>query len=129
MTDVDITQCTPDVPDPQAVVNKAIATARGKVADLDFRPVDFNMDVSKFFSFEMIGRILGKPDGLGYDMCAICDSGDIDGAIANSPFPNGAQDTIDGINGSLDGINSSIDGINSSIDGLQDQVNAIGDSA
>ena len=84
MTDADITQCTPDVPDPQAAVNKAIATARGKVADIDFRPVDFSMNVSKFFSFEMIGRILGKPDGLGYDMCAMCDSGDLDAVIANS---------------------------------------------
>jgi hypothetical protein len=107
----DISTCIPDTPDVQGEVNKAIATAKGKVADIDFRPVDFNLDVSKYFSFEMIGRILGKPDGLGYDMCAICDSGDLDAAIAGSPFPNGAQDTIDGINNSIDAVNDKVDNI------------------
>lgn len=103
--------CTPEVPDVQSAVDKAIETARGKVADLDFRPVDFSMDVSKFFSFDMFGRLLGKPDGLGYDMCEICgDSGSgIDGAIGNSPFPDGAQDWADGINQSLQDQQQQID--------------------
>jgi hypothetical protein len=105
---VDISNCTPDVPDIQGEIDKGIATAKGKIADLDFRPVDFSMDLSKYFSFNMIGKILGKPSGLGYDMCAVCIDGDIDAAIAGSPFPDGGQSTIDGINGSIDGINSSL---------------------
>ena len=110
--------CVPDVPDVQSSANKAIATAKGKVADLDFRPVDFGLDINRFFTFDVFGRILGKPGGQGYDMCAICDSGDIDAAIAGSPFPNGAQDYVDGINSSVSGINSSLGSLQDQIDNL-----------
>ena len=119
----DIENCVPDVPDVQSSVDKAIATAKGKVADLDFRPVDFSLDISKFFTFDVFGRLLGKPDGMGYDMCAIADSGDVDAAIAGSPFPNGAQDTIDGINGSLTDLEGQIGGLEGQIGGLQGQIN------
>lgn len=99
----DINNCIPDIPDVQSSVNKAITTAKGKVADLDFRPVDFSLNINKFFTFEVFGRLLGKPDGMGYDMCAITDSDrTLDDAIAGSPFPNGAQDRLDEMQQQID---------------------------
>ena len=99
MSDVefeDFEDCIPDAPDVQAMLDKGIATAKGKIAALDFRPVDFNIDISKFFDFNMFGKLLGA-DGLGMDVCDHCINGtdfvDMDGGVF---IP--AQETIDGIN-------------------------------
>ena len=121
-----VENCIPDVPDVQSEIDKAVATAKGKVAEIDFRPVDFGMSeyIDKFLSFDLITKILGKPKGLGYELGKVTCDGDSSGSVfPESTFPNGAQDTIDGINSSIDGINSSIDGINSSLAGMQDQIN------
>ena len=116
--DIHFEECVPEVPDVQAILNEKKETLKGKIAELDFRPVDFSMDLSKYFSFEMIFKLFGKPKGLGYDMCAITVDGDLDAAIAGSPFPDGAEQwTV--------GINSSLDGINSSLNDMQDQINNI----
>ena len=104
--------CIPDVPDVQSEVNKAKETVKGKVAELDFRPVDFHLDeyIDKFLSFDLITKILGKPRGLGYDIGKVTCDGDSD-VFSESAFPNGAQDTIDGINGSLQGMQDQINNI------------------
>jgi hypothetical protein len=120
MTDSDLQSifaaenCIPDVPDVQSEVNKAKETAKGKVAELDFRPVDFHMDeyISKFLSFDLINKILGKPKGLGYDMGKVTCNGDSSGAVfPESTFPDGAQSTVDGINSSLEGMQDQINNI------------------
>lgn len=90
----DIEDCIPDSPDVQSEVNKAIASAKGKVPDLQFS--GFDIDVSKYFDFNMFGKLLGR-DGLGMDVCDHCINGtafdDMDGGAL---IP--AQETIDGIN-------------------------------
>lgn len=114
MTDsypIDLAACTPDVPDVQGAIDKAKETAKGKIAKLDFRPVDFTIDIDKYISFEIIFKILGKPEGLGYDMCAITIDGDVDAAIAGSPFPNGAEEWTIGINNNLNDMQDQIDNI------------------
>lgn len=120
----DIENCIPDVPDVQGAVDKAIATAKGKVADLDFRPVDFNLDFSKFFTFDMFGKLLGKPSGLGYDLCEHCgDSGGGMGAvIGGSPFPDGALDWTDGV---TDNLNSLQDQVTDNAQGIANNANNI----
>ena len=99
--DIHYEECVPEVPDVQAILNEKKETLKGKIAELDFRPVDFSMDLSKYLSFEMIFKLFGKPKGLGYDMCAITVDGDLDAAIGGSPFPDGAEQWTDGINSSI----------------------------
>jgi len=108
--------CTPDVPDVGGAIEKA-TSKYGKRPNINFRPVSFDIGLNNFITFDVLGKILGKPGGMGYDICEICDSDGlgVDGAIAGSPFPNGAQDMIDGINENLEN--------------LQDQINELGDSA
>jgi hypothetical protein len=120
MTNSAIENCVPDVPDVQSEVNKAKETAKGKVAELDFRPVDFHLDeyIGKYLSFDLITKILGKPKGLGYDMGKVTCDGDSD-VFSESTFPNGAQDTIDGINGSLEGMQDQINQNAQNIDNIQ----------
>ena len=103
-------QCIPDVPDTSAILSK-LQTEFGRRPNLDFFPPDFNIDISKFFSFDMFGKILGKvPGGLDFDTCAVCIEGDIDGALAGGPvYPDGMSGTIDGINEDLAGLQSQID--------------------
>ena len=131
--------CIPDVPDVQSEVDKAVATAKGKVAEINFRPVDFHMDeyIDKFLSFDLINKILGKPRGLGYDMGKVtCDGEPVDEVFPESTFPNGAQDTIDGINSSLEGMQDQIDNIeipdgtfslDSAINILYNQIDSVSD--
>ena len=114
----DFEDCVPDAPDVQAMLDKGIATAKGKIASLDFRPVDFNIDIGKFFDFNMFGKLLGR-DGLGMDVCDHCINGtdfvDMDGG-AFMP----AQDTIDGLNQS---INDNAQGIADNAQGIADNAN------
>jgi hypothetical protein len=109
-------QCIPDVPDTSAIMSK-LQTELGRRPNLDFFPPDFNLDISKFFSFDMFGKILGKAaGGLDFDTCAVCIDGDIDGALAGGPlYP--------------ETMGSQLESIDEGISGLQDQINSIGDSA
>lgn len=109
-------ECIPDTPDVGSELTK-VQSQFGKRPSVDFFPPDFNVDVSKFFNFNMFGKILGKSaGGLGFDTCAVCIDGDIDGALSGGPvYPEG-----------LGGV---LEGIDSDISGLQDQVDEIGDSA
>ena len=103
-------ECIPDVPDTSAILSK-LQTEFGRRPNLDFFPPDFNVDISKFFSFDMFGKILGKgPGGLDFDTCAVCIEGDSDGALSGGPvYPDGMSGTIDGINEDLAGLQSQID--------------------
>ena len=109
-------QCVPDVPDTSAIMSK-VQTELGRRPNLDFFPPDFNVDISKYFSFNMFGKILGKgPGGLDFDTCAVCIEGDIDGALAGGAlFP--------------ESMGSKLESIDSDMAGLQDQVNELGDSS
>ena len=113
---IDQGSCVPDVPDVSSSLQR-LASKYGKKPKIDFFPPDFNLDVSKFFTFGSLGKILGKGSGgLGFDTCLIHDSGDIDGMIQGGPlYP--------------EDLGSKLDALDSDIGGLQDQVDAIGDSA
>lgn len=107
----DPTTCVPDIPDVQGSVNKAIATAEGKVAGISFSPVNFDLDIGNFFTFDVFGKILGSggsggSGGLGFDICAICDSGNIDGAIDNSLLGPGG---IGGLQSQVDSLQNQLD--------------------
>ena len=93
--------CTPSTPDVGGAIEKA-TSQYGKRPNINFRPVNFDTSIGNFITFDALGKILGKPKGLGYDMCAICDSdgGGVDDAISNSVLGD------------------------SGMSGLQDQVNA-----
>jgi hypothetical protein len=95
----DIEDCIPEVPDVDALVNKAKATLYGKKPNIDFRPIDFSVDISKFFDFNMIGKLLGR-GGLGMDVCGHCIEGlGFDSMAEGTWVP--AQDTVDGLNQSI----------------------------
>ena len=106
-------QCVPDVPDVSSVLEK-VTSEFGKKPKVDFFPPDFSFDISKFFSFNMFGKILGKgAGGLDYDTCAVTIDGDIDGALAGGPvYPDTMGGTIDGINEDLGSLQGQIDDIN-----------------
>ena len=109
-------QCIPDVPDVSSALAK-LQSEFGKRPEITFFPPDFNVDLSKFFTFNMFGKILGKgPGGLDYDTCAVTIEGDIDGAVTGGPlYP--------------ESMGSQLESIDESLSGLQDQVNELGDSA
>ena len=105
--DLNIDDCIPDVPDVGSEIDKALQSAYGKIPDIDFRPVDFSIDISKYFDFNMFGKLLGR-DGLGMDVCDHCTNGTgFDGMAAGSSLMP-ANETIDGINA---GINENAQGI------------------
>ena len=95
----DIDDCIPDVPDVGALIDKAKSTLYGKKPNINFTPIDFEIDISNFFDFNMIGKLLGK-GGLGMDVCGHTIDGlgfdSMDGGVF---IP--AQDTIDGLNQSI----------------------------
>ena len=106
----DIDDCVPDVPDVGAAINKAKSTLYGKKPNINFTPIDFNVDISKFFDFNMIGKLLGR-GGLGMDVCGHCiDGASFDSMAEGTWVP--AQDTVDGLN-----------------QGIQDNAQGIADNA
>jgi len=90
----DIEDCIPDSPDIKSEINKAKESLKGKIPEIQFS--GFDIDISKYFDFNMFGKLLGR-DGLGMDVCDHCINGtdfvDMDGGVF---IP--AQETIDGIN-------------------------------
>ena len=111
----DIEDCIPDSPDVKSEVNKAIASAKGKIPDLQFSGFDIN--ISKYFDFNMFGKLLGR-GGLGMDVCDHCVNGaSFDSMAGGALMP--AQDTIDGIN----------QGIADNAQGIADNAQGIADNA
>ena len=116
-------ECIPDVPDCSAILEK-VQSEFGKRPKVDFFPPDFSFDISKYFSFNMFGKILGKgPGGLDYDTCAVAIDGDIDGALAGGPlYP-------DTMGGKLESIDQNLESLETDLGDLTDQVNELGDSS
>lgn len=93
----DIEDCIPDTPDVKSEINKAKETLKGKVAEIQFSGFDIN--ISKYFDFNMFGKLLGR-DGLGMDVCGHCIDGiGFDSMAEGTWVP--AQDTVDGLNQSI----------------------------
>ena len=116
MTDFsDFEDCIPDAPDLRSEINKAKESLKGKIPEIKFS--GFDIDISKYFDFNMFGKLLGR-DGLGMDVCDHCINGtdfvDMDGGIF---IP--AQETIDGIN----------QGINDNAQSIQDNAQNIANNA
>ena len=101
-------QCVPDVPDTSAVMSK-LQTEFGRRPNVDFFPPDFNVDISKFFSFNMFGKILGKgPGGMDFDTCAVCIEGDIDGAITGGAlYPESMGSKLESIDSDMSSLGDS----------------------
>ena len=110
---IDQGDCVPDVPDVSSALAK-IQSEFGKKPHVSFFPPNFNVDVTKFFTFGTLGRILGKKSGgLGYDTCAVHVDGDIDGMIQNGPlYPEELGGKLDGIDDDLASLQGQIDEIN-----------------
>ena len=107
----DIDDCIPEVPDVGAAIDKAKSTLYGKKPNIDFTPIDFSVDISKFFDFNMIGKLLGR-GGLSMDVCGHTVEGiGFDSMAEGTWIP--AQETVDGLN---QGIQDNAQGIA----GLQD---------
>ena len=117
MTDFsDFEDCIPDAPDIRSEINKAKESLKGKIPEIVFS--GFDVDISKYFDFNMFGKLLGI-DGLGMDVCDHCINGtdfvDMDGGVF---IP--AQETIDGIN---QGINDNAQGIAENAQGIANNAN------
>ena len=115
--------CIPDVPDVSAALQK-IKSEFGKRPNVEFFPRDFSFDISKYFTHNMFGKILGKAaGGLDYDTCAVSIEGDIDGAVAGGPlYP-------DTMGGKLESIDQNLESLETDLGALADQVNELGDSS
>jgi hypothetical protein len=127
----DINDCIPDAPDIGAIIDKAKATLYGKKPNIDFTPIDFNIDISKYFDFNMIGKLLGE-GGLGLDVCGhTIDGIGFDEMAEGTWLP--AQDTIDGLNESIEdnaqGIADNSQGIANNAQGIADNAQGIADNA
>ena len=133
---IDLTpeECIPDVPDVSSALTK-LASEFGKRPHVAFFPPNFNVDVSKFFTFGTLGRILGRGEGgLGYDTCAVHIEGDVDGMIEGGPtYPETLDGKLDGIDQNIDqlgqdvnNINGEIDNINGDLAGISGSLGAIG---
>lgn len=96
----DFDDCVPDAPDVGAAIDKAKQSAYGKIPSINFTPVSFSIDTSKFFDFNMFGKLLGR-DGLSMDVCDHCINGTGFDGIAGGSQLVPANETIDGINSSI----------------------------
>ena len=110
---IDQGDCVPDVPDVSSALEK-LQSEFGKKPKIHFFPPNFNVDVTKFFTFGTLGRILGKRQGgLDYDTCAVHISGDIDACIEGGPlYPENLGGKLDGIDDDLASLQGQIDDIN-----------------
>ena len=89
--------CVPDAPDVGSAIDKAKQSAYGKIPSINFTPVSFSIDTSKFFDFNMFGKLLGG-GGLSMDVCEHCENGTGFDGISGSSQLVPANETIDGIN-------------------------------
>ena len=103
--DIDEGECVPDVPDVSSALRN-IASEFGKRPQVAFFPPNFNVDVSKFFTFGMLGRIMGRRSGgLGYDVCAVHIDGDLDAMAAGGPtYPDTLSDKITSIDQEIENL-------------------------